>query len=150
MLPATPGKKILARSKRAGVTYDEDGKAFAGMGIDVADYEISTGPEFSSMQCYALSENHGGKMFEYVSGRSGISKATMLHSGWGAKFFDFDNDGWKDLFVAEDHVMDNVELTQPSSRYRKPLLLLRNSGGKFKDISMQVGSEFAQRLEARR
>jgi len=136
-----------------GLAYDEDGKTFAGMGIDAADYGNQDWPgvfiNALANQRYALFENHDGKMFEYVSGRSGISKATMLHSGWGAKFFDFDNDGWKDLFVAQGHVMDNIELTQPSSRYREPLLLLRNNGGKFEDISMQVGSEFSKPLAAR-
>jgi hypothetical protein len=88
-------------------------------------------------------------MFQYVSGASGIAKATMPHSGWGAKFFDFDNDGWKDLFVAQGHVMDNIELTQPASRYREHLLLLRNKGGKFEDISTQVGKDFLQPLAAR-
>ena len=63
----------------------------------------------------------------------------MQHSGWGAKFFDYDNDGWKDLFVGQGHVMDNIELTQPSLRHMEPLLLMRNTGGKFQDVTRQSG-----------
>ncbi|MDQ6704697.1 MAG: CRTAC1 family protein [Acidobacteriota bacterium] len=136
-----------------GMAFDEDGKTFAGMGIDVADYGNNGWPGIFinalANQRYALFENHGGKMFEYVSGASGIAKVTLMHSGWGAKFFDFDNDGWKDLFVAQGHVMDNIELTQPAGRYREPLLLLRNKGGRFEDVSMQAGKDFLYPLAAR-
>jgi hypothetical protein len=73
----------------------------------------------------------------------------MNHSGWGAKFLDYDNDGWKDVFVAQGHVMDNIELTQPSVRYREPLLLMRNTNGKFADVSGQNGEIFQRPLAAR-
>jgi hypothetical protein len=73
----------------------------------------------------------------------------MLHSGWGARFVDYDNDGWKDLFVAQGHVMDNIELTQPSIKYREPLLLMHNQAGQFEDVSAQSGTPFRQPLSAR-
>jgi hypothetical protein len=78
-----------------------------------------------------------------MSGPSGVAGITVLRSGWGAKFIDFDNDGWKDLFVAQGHVMDNIELTQPSFRYLEPLLLMRNVKSKFQDVSKQSGPAFA-------
>jgi hypothetical protein len=73
----------------------------------------------------------------------------MLHSGWGARFLDYDNDGWKDLLVGQGHVMDNIELTQPNIRYLEPLLLMRNRGGKFEDVSRQSGPPFQVPLAAR-
>ena len=73
----------------------------------------------------------------------------MLHSGWGARFLDYDNDGWKDLFVAQGHVMDNIQLTQPSLRYSEPMLLMRNERGKFRDVSGQSGDVFQRAVVAR-
>jgi enediyne biosynthesis protein E4 len=60
---------------------------------------------------------------------------TLLHSGWGMRFLDYDNDGWKDLLVARAHVVDMVPLTYPQLRYRKPMLLARNTGHGFVDVS---------------
>jgi hypothetical protein len=60
-----------------------------------------------------------------------VGTATLLFSGWSTRFFDYDNDGWKDVFVAQGHVMDTIELTAPNLRYRQPPLLLRNDAGRF-------------------
>ena len=69
----------------------------------------------------------------------------MLHSGWGVRFFDADNDGWKDLIVAQGHDIDNIELKSPQLRYREPLMLLQSVGhGAFLDISAQAGDPFKQ------
>lgn len=136
-----------------GIAYDEDGKTFAGMGIDFADYDNDGWPDVFvnalANQRYAVFHNEKGKAFEYASGRTGVGSATMLHSGWGARFLDYDNDGWKDLFVGQGHVMDNIELTQPSVRYLEPLLLMRNAGGKFENVSDQSGAPFRVPLAAR-
>jgi hypothetical protein len=135
------------------LAFDEDGKTFAGMGIDVADYDNDGWPDVFinalASQRYALFRNQKGLSFDYVSGSTGISRLTSGHSGWGAKFIDFDNDGWKDLFVAQGHVMDNIELTQPSTHYREPLLLMRNQKGKFEDVSALSGDVFRLPLAAR-
>jgi hypothetical protein len=72
-----------------------------------------------------------------------------LHSGWGTRFFDYDNDGWKDLFIGQGHVMDNIELTQPSIRYKETPLLMRNSGDRFIDVSASSGAPFSVPLSAR-
>jgi hypothetical protein len=136
-----------------GMAFDEDGKTFAGMGVDFADYNNDGWPDVFinalTSQRYALFENQAGRSFEYVSGRAGVARASVLHSGWGAKLIDYDNDGWKDLFVAQGHVMDNIEITQPSARYREPLLLLRNRSGKFEDVSGLSGDVFKIPLAAR-
>jgi hypothetical protein len=135
------------------LAFDEDGKTFAGMGIDFADYDNDGWPDVFinslASQRYALFRNQKGLSFDYVSGSTGISRVTSEHSGWGAKFIDFDNDGWKDLFVAQGHVMDNIALTQPSTHYREPLLLMRNRNGKFEDVSALSGDIFRLPLAAR-
>ena len=64
-----------------------------------------------------------------------------MHSGWGAALADFDNDGWRDLFVAQGHVMDDIERTDPALAYREPLLLLRNLFGRFYDRSRRAGTD---------
>jgi enediyne biosynthesis protein E4 len=129
-----------------GLAYDEDGKTFAGMGVDFADYDNDGRPDVFInalySQRYALFQNQKDGTFNYVSGQAGVGSATANHSGWGAKFVDYDNDGWKDLFVVQGHVMDNIELTEPGAHYRESLLLLRNRMGRFDDVSKQSGSAF--------
>ncbi len=136
-----------------GLAYDEDGKAFAGMGIDFADYGNDGFPDVFinalANQRYALFQNQKGRAVEYVSASTGIAGITSKHSGWGAKFIDYDNDGWKDILVVQGHVMDNIELTQPSSHYREPLLLMQNRKGKFADVSRSSGTVFQIPLVAR-
>ncbi|MDQ2777483.1 MAG: CRTAC1 family protein [Acidobacteriota bacterium] len=136
----------------SGVAYDEDGHVFAGMGTDFADYDNDGWPDIFvnalANQRYALFHNIKG-MFSYISGPSGLGSASQAHSGWGAHFADFDNDGWKDLFVGQGHVMDNIELTQPYTHYLEPPLLLRNAGGRFQDISASAGSVFHESIAAR-
>jgi len=135
-----------------GIAYDEDGHAFAGMGADFADYDNDGWPDIFinalANQRYSLFHNVKGQ-FEYVSDSQGIAAATMTHSGWGAKFADFDDDGWKDLFVAQGHVMDNIQLTQPSVHYLEAPLLLRNVHGNFADVSAGSGGLFREKLAAR-
>jgi enediyne biosynthesis protein E4 len=137
----------------SGLAYDQNGKVFAGMGADFADYNNDGWPDVFvnalANQKYALFRNAKGT-FEDVTDRSGIGGITMLHSGWGAKLLDYDNDGWLDLFVAQGHVMDNIELTDPGLHYREPVLLMKNTrNGLFKDVSPQSGSIFQVPLSAR-
>ncbi len=128
-----------------GLAYDDNGDSFAGMGTDFADYDNDGWPDIFvnalAHQRYALFRNVGG-WFEYASESTGVTRITQLHSGWGTKFADFDNDGWKDLMVGQGHVMDNIELTQPSVHYLEPLLLMRNVDGRFEDVSKQAGTPF--------
>ncbi len=135
-----------------GAAYDEDGKVFAGMGIDAADYDNDGHFDFFvnalANQGYGLFRN-GKPLFEYVSASSGITAASKMHSGWGTKFFDFDNDGWKDIFVAQGHVMDNIELTQPGTQYRESPLLLRNVKGQFREVGKESFALPEAKLAAR-
>jgi hypothetical protein len=126
-----------------GVAYDADGHTFSGMGTDFADYDNDGWPDIFvnalARERYALFRNLKGT-FDYVSDSSGVGEASVQHSGWGAKFIDFDNDGWKDLFVGQGHVMDNIQLTQPEVRYLESALLLHNLHGKFRNESSTNGS----------
>jgi hypothetical protein len=137
---------------QAGVAYDEDGHTFAGMGTDFADYDNDGWPDIFvnslANQKYALFHNLKG-LFSYVSSPAGLSPASYSHSGWGAHFADFDNDGWKDLFIGQSHVMDNIELTQPYLHYLEPPLLLRNVKGRFEDVSAASGAIFKRPMAAR-
>jgi len=127
---------------KVGLAYDEDGKTFAGMGLDFDDYDNDGLPDVFidalGNQKYALFRNAKGS-FEYVTSTMGVAGITLQHSGWGTKFFDYDNDGWKDLFVGQGHVMDNIELTQPTLKHLERCLLMRNVAGKFQDVTEQSG-----------
>jgi hypothetical protein len=136
----------------SGLAYDEDGHAFSGMGVAFEDYDNDGWPDIFigdlANQKYALFHNVKGS-FQYVSGMTGVARMTMAHSGWGTALIDYDNDGWKDLFVAQSHVMDNIQYFQGNVRYFESLLLLRNVQGRFEDVSAQSGEPFGPRQAAR-
>jgi hypothetical protein len=136
----------------SGLAYDQNGHVFAGMGADFGDYENTGWPSVFvnalANQKYKLFRNVKGS-FDDVTDSIGIGASTMSHSGWGAKWIDFDNDGRLDLFVAQGHVMDNIELTEPRLRYRESPLLLKNEPNRFRDVSEQGGSAFRVPLAAR-
>jgi len=132
----------------AGTGYTEDGKSFAGMGTDFADMDDDGFPDIVttalSNESYAYFHNNGDESFTYATLVSSLGEITRLLAGWGMRIFDYDNDGSKDLFLANSHVMDNIEKTQPHLRYlQKPLLLKRN-GKKFQDVSVASGEVFQQ------
>ncbi|HET6932628.1 MAG TPA: CRTAC1 family protein [Candidatus Acidoferrum sp.] len=133
----------------AAVAADADGRTYAGMGVDFADYKNTGWPSLLvtdlANQRYSLYENNRDGSFNYVSQETGIGKMTLLHSGWGVRFFDYDNDGWKDLMIAQGHDLDTIELTAPTLRYREHLLLAHNEHGKgFTDVSGESGKVFEQ------
>jgi len=137
----------------AGVGVDGDGHAYAGMGADFADYDNDGLPDIVvtdlAYQKYALYRNNGDSTFAYVSDTAGLGAMSFLHSGWGMRLLDYDNDGWKDLLVGQAHVMDTIELNYPQLRYREPLLLARNTGQGFVDISGQSGPVFHEAWASR-
>ena len=136
----------------AGVSYDEDGQEYGGMGVDFQDYDNDGWPDIFvnalARQHYHLYKNNEG-MFEHASSEAGVARITALSSGWGARFVDFDNDGWKDLFVGQGHVMDNIELTQPELRYREPPVMMRNDRGQFHNVSERLGPAFQVPMASR-
>lgn len=128
------------------VSVDLDGRTYAGMGVDFADYDNDGWPDIVvtdlANQRYALYQNNHDGSFNYVSQTTGIAQMTLTHSGWGVRFFDYDNDGWKDLIIAQGHDLDTIELNYPNLRYREPMLLAHNSGHGFVDVSAGSGNVF--------
>jgi len=122
------------------------------MGIDFDDYDNDGSPDLLinalSLQGYALFRN-GKDGFEDVSERTGLSRLTMPYSGWGMKFVDYDNDGWKDIFVAQGHVLDTISVDFPRIPHRQRLMLLRNERGSFADVSGLSGPVFEMARAAR-
>ncbi|MCA1620101.1 MAG: CRTAC1 family protein [Acidobacteria bacterium] len=135
----------------AGVGYDENGKSFAGMGVDAGDFDgdgrVDIFVTALTNETYPLFRNNGDGSFNYATGTTGLSAITVPYSGWGARLADFDADGLRDIFVAQGHVLDTIEKTTGFVAYRQPALLLRNTGRAFVNVSASAG--LARPLAAR-
>src|SRR5260370_17032111 len=116
------------------------------MGGDFAEYNkeglAELGVTALASQMYALYRNNGDGTFTYDSYPSGLGRMTMKHSGWGVRFMDYDNAGWKGLLINQGHDLDTVQLTFTDLRYKEPMLLERNTGNGFEDVSAQAGEIF--------
>ena len=127
----------------AGIAYDEEGRTVSGMGIHFADFNDDQGPDVVittlSLERYALYRNRLDGSFDYITVPSGLGQISRTHSGWGILFFDFDNDRFKDLAVAQSHVMDTIEAINPNLKYKEPPKLLRNQNHSFVDVSLATG-----------
>ena len=137
----------------AGVAFDDDGSDFSGMGTDFADLDNDGFPDIVtttlSEEQYALFRNRGDGQFEYRTSLGGLGRATQLYTGWGIGVFDFDNDGSRDVFFANGHVMDNIEESQPHLSYRQRPLLLSYRDGDFVDVSARGGTIFKRAWASR-
>jgi enediyne biosynthesis protein E4 len=138
----------------AGVAANADGQTFAGMGVDFSDYDNDGWPDIAvtdlANQNYAIYHNSGNGTFTYDSVATRVGEITALHSGWGMRFMDYDNDGWKDLFIAQGHDLDTIEKSFPELHYREAPMLLRNVGGKrFVDVGSSSGDLFRQKWVGR-
>lgn len=128
----------------AGVAVSQDGNEQANMGVALGDYQHTGRPSVVishfSDEYAVLYQNLGNMTFVDASYPSGIASATTHYVGWGDAFFDFDNDGWVDLFIVNGHVYPQVDTGEAGARYREPGLLFWNQhNGKFKEISKLVG-----------
>ncbi len=114
----------------SGIAFSEDGIARAGMGVDAADYDRSGRPgiiigNFSN-QMMALYHNEGNTLFVDEAPRSEVGRKSLLTLGFGCFFFDYDNDGWPDIFVANGHIENEIERIQKRVKYAEPAHLFRN------------------------
>ena len=127
----------------AGVGYDENGKSFSGMGVDAADFDNDGHADFFvtalSNETYPLFRNNGDGSFSYATSTTGVGQLTLLFSGWGTRLADFDRDGWRDIFVAQGHVLDTIDKSSSYLTYRQTPLLLRNTGKGFVNTSAGAG-----------
>ncbi len=137
----------------SGAGYDENGKTYAGMGVDTADYDndglIDLFITTLSNETYPLYHNEGDLSFTYATNSSGIGQITLLYSGWGTHFIDADNDGLRDIFVAQGHVLDTIEKTSSYLKHKQTPLLMLNTGKGFVNVSATAGRAFSTSLAAR-
>lgn len=138
----------------AGIAFSEDGVARAGMGVDAADYDRSGRPSIIisnfSNQMMSLYHNEGNGLFVDEAPRSSIGPASLLTLGFGCFFFDYDLDGWPDIFVANGHLDNDIERIQRRIAYRQPPHLFHNLGnGKFEEVTASAGSPFSAPRVAR-
>ena len=132
----------------AGVAFSEDGVARAGMGVDAADYDRSGAPSLLitnfSNQMISLYHNEGKGLFVDEAPRSEVGRDTLLTLGFGCFFFDYDLDGWPDIFIANGHIDSDIQRVQPNVKYAMPPHLFRNLGkGNFQEVTKSVGAGFA-------
>jgi hypothetical protein len=128
----------------AGVAFDAVGMPHGNMGVDAADYDLDGRLDFVvtafQHEPTRLYHNQGGGFFTDVTPQSGVGTSKFNHTKWGVGFADFDNDGYRDVFIACGHIDDNVELLDDTTSYRTHNVLLRNAGdGRFVDVSAQCG-----------
>ena len=149
--------KFKEAGLEAGVAYSAEGRPRSGMGVDAADYDqdgrMDLFVDNVDREIYSLYHNNGDGTFDDQAAVNGLAATTVLMSGWGVKFFDFDNDGNVDLFLANGHPDDRVEQHYAQVRYKEPLLLFRNVGPGsqhvFENVSAQAGAVFQRSLAAR-
>jgi enediyne biosynthesis protein E4 len=142
------------RGVPAGIAFSEDGVARAGMGVDAADYDRSGHPSIIitnfANQMLSLYHNEGNGLFVDEAPRSEVGHATLVTLGFGCFFFDYDNDGWPDILVADGHIENEIEKVQKRVSYAEPPHLFRNlGGGKFQEVTASLGPAFAAPRVAR-
>jgi len=138
---------------QAGVAYSEAGRPRSGMGVDSADFDQDGWMDLFvaniDHEMYSLYRNNHDETFDDQAGGSGIASATRLMSGWGLKFFDYDNDGNLDLLLSNGNPDDLIQVYHKDVEYQEPLLLFRGTGKEFQNVSDRGGPVFTKRISAR-
>jgi hypothetical protein len=137
----------------AEVGFSANGTPRSGMGVDAADVNGDGRQDLFvanvDQEMFSLYRNDGHEFFSDVAAANGVSQATRLLSGWGLKFFDYDNDGFVDLFLSNGHPDDMIEKYSQQVRYKEPLLVFHNDGSKLANVSDQAGPVFKKLFPAR-
>lgn len=135
------------------VGFSANGAPRSGMGVDAADFNGDGWQDLFvanvDQEMFSLYQNEGKEYFRDVAAPHGVAQATRLLSGWGLKFFDYDNDGLVDLFLANGHPDDMVEKYSQQVRYKEPLLLFHHEGTKLVNVSASAGPVFQKMFPAR-
>jgi enediyne biosynthesis protein E4 len=147
------GRRFEEIGFTSGVGFGEGGKARSGMGVDSADFNQDGWMDLFvtnlNHEFYGFYLNRHDETFDDTAGPSGIANATKLMSGWGLKFFDYDNDGNIDLLIANGHPDDLIEKIYDNVTYREPLLLFHNNGTGLANISRESGPVFSRAMSGR-
>jgi hypothetical protein len=137
----------------SGVGYSAFGRPRSGMGVDAADFDQDGWLDLFvanvDQEMYSLYRNNHDETFRDLAISTGIGNATKLMSGWGLKFFDYDNDGLLDLLLCNGHPDDKVDGRIENVKYLEPMLLFRNTGSGLQNVSAASGPIFSQPLAAR-
>jgi hypothetical protein len=137
----------------AEVAYSNNGQARSGMGVDSADVNADGWQDLFvanvDQEMFSLYENNRNETFADNAHRHGVAQSTRLLSGWGLRFFDYDNDGLVDLLLANGHPDDMIELYSKQVKYKEQLLLFHNAGGKLANVSATAGPIFQKAFPAR-
>ena len=145
--------KFQEMALEAGVAYSQDGRTRSGMGVDSADFDQDGWQDLFvtnvDQEMYSIYRNNHDVTFEDLAGPMGLGRQTRLMSGWGLKFFDYDNDGDLDLLIANGHPDDKIEQHSSRVTYREPLLLFHNVGKTLENVSVTAGPVFTRSLAAR-
>jgi hypothetical protein len=137
----------------AEVGFSENGQARSGMGVDSADFDGDGWQDLFvanvDQEMYSLYHNNHNEDFTDVARKNQVAQATRLLSGWGLKFFDYDNDGLLDLILSNGHPDDMIENYSQQVKYKEPLLLFHNQARKLVNVSEQAGPAFTRMWSAR-
>ncbi|MFN2513345.1 MAG: CRTAC1 family protein [Pyrinomonadaceae bacterium] len=145
------GGKFEEVGLAGGVAYGETGRPRSGMGVDAADYDGDGWQDLfvANIDQEFFSLYHNDKELTFTDQPGEIAPATQLLSGWGLKFFDYDNDGDPDLFLVNGHPDDMIETRIPRVKHKEPLLMFENTGRAFKDVSATAGTVFTRVFSGR-
>jgi hypothetical protein len=145
--------KFAETGTEAGVAYSSNGLPRSGMGVDAADFDGDGWQDLFvanlDREDFAIYRNNHDGTFDDLAIPMGIAKVTRALSGWGLKFFDYDNDGDLDLFLANGNPDDLITSLHGESTYEEPLRLFHNTGKTFEDVSAQSGPLFALPMSSR-
>jgi hypothetical protein len=135
------------------VGFSANGQPRSGMGVDAADFDQDGWEDLFvanvDQEMFSLYKNRGNESFQDVAHVNGVAQSTRMLSGWGLKFFDYDNDGHLDLLLSNGHPDDMIEQYSTQVTYREPLVLFHNEGGRLKDVSANSGPVFKEQFSAR-
>ncbi|HBY59529.1 MAG TPA: CRTAC1 family protein [Solibacterales bacterium] len=148
------GAKFTEEAVTAGVAFGEDGVARGAMGVDAADYDRSGRAHLLvgnfSNQMLGLYHNEGNGLFVDEAPRSAVGRASLLRLAFGVFFFDYDLDGWLDIFAANGHIDEEINRVQPKVTFAQAPLLFRNAGkGKFEEVTAKLGAAMTKAVVAR-
>jgi hypothetical protein len=137
----------------AEVGFSANGTPRSGMGVDATDLDMDGKQDLFvanvDQEMFSLYKNDGNEFFSDQAAFHGVAQATRLLSGWGLKFFDYDNDGQIDLFLSNGHPDDMIEMYSQQVKYKEPFLLFHNEGAKLQNVSAQAGPVFTKAFASR-